>query len=258
MTLLAVVGGTGLAGRAVVAHAVAAGHRVRSLSRHLPLPGDQVAGADYAHADFRTGAGVDAALAGVDALVETLDARSGAALRALPVMSVAALAAADRAGVQRCVLLTIVRARECPMGYYQAQAARALSYEKSRLATSVVYATQFHNLVGGIFAAGASVGIIPVFRGVSFQSISTADVAAVLVAEALRGGTEKAGVLAGGPSVEGMQQMANVWKAATGSKAVVTPLPLPGAFGAFLRAGKNLVPDSAVGVQTFGDWLASR
>ena len=258
MTLLAVVGGTGLAGRAVVAHAVAAGHQVRSLSRRLPLPGDRVPGADYAHADFRTGAGVDAALAGVDALVETLDARSGAALRALPVMSVATLAAADRAGVHRCVLLTIVRARECPMGYYQAQAARALSYERSGLATSVVHATQFHNLVGGIFAAGARAGIIPAFRGVSFQPISTADVAALLVAEALRGGTGKSSVMAGGPAVEGMQRMAKAWKAATGSKAVVTPLPLPGRFGAFLRAGKNLVPDSAVGVQTFAGWLASR
>src|SRR5690606_29087715 len=155
--------------------AVAAGHQVRSLSRHLPPADKRVPGAEYVQADLRTGVGVDAAMAGVDALVETMDARSGAALRALPVMSVPVLAAAARAGVRRSVLLTIVRAGECRMGYYQAQAARALSYEQSGLATSVVYATQFHNLVAGIFAAGARVGIIPAFRGVSFQSISTAD-----------------------------------------------------------------------------------
>ncbi|AIY01621.1 hypothetical protein ART_2022 [Arthrobacter sp. PAMC 25486] len=237
---------------------MAAGHQVRSLSRHLPPADKRVAGADYVQADLRTGAGVDAALKGVDALVEAMDARAGAALQALPVMSVATLAAADRAGVQRCVLLTIVRAGECRMGYYQAQAARALSYEQSGLATSVVYATQFHNLVGGIFAAGAKVGIIPAFKGVSFQTISTADLAAVLVAQALHGGQEKSSVRAGGPAVQGMHEMANAWKLATGSKALVTALPLPGSFGAFLRAGKNLVPDAAVGTETFSDWLAEK
>lgn len=258
MTLLAVVGGTGSAGRAVVAHAVAAGHQVRSLSRHLPPPEKRVVGADYVQADLRTGVGVDVALTGVDTLVETLDARAGAALRALSVMSVATLTAAARAGVQRCVLLTIIRAGECRMGYYQEQAARALNYEKSGLATSVVYATQFHNLVGGIFTAGARAGIIPAFKGVRFQTISTADLAAVLVAEALRGGQEKSSVMAGGPLVQGMEEMAAAWKLAKGSKALVTPLPLPGSLGAFLRAGKNLVPAAAVGTETFSQWLSAR
>ncbi len=258
MTTIAVAGGTGLAGRAVVAEAVAAGQAVRSLSRHLPAEAHRVAGAEYMRADFRTGAGVAAALAGVDAMVETMDARSGPGLRALPVMSVAALGAAARAGVGRCVLLTIVRAGECTMGYYQAQAARALSYEKSALPTSVVYATQFHNLVAGIFSAGAKAGLIPVFNGVYFQTISTADVAAVLLAEALRGSAAKKSVFAGGPAVQGMREMAETWKAATGSRALVAPLPLPGSFGAFLRAGKNLVPDHAVGVTSFESWLGKR
>lgn len=104
--MIAVAGGTGLAGRAVVEEAVAAGHRVRSLSRHLPAADKRVAGADYLQADFRTGDGVAAALEGVDAVVETMDARSGAALRSLPVMSVAVLAAAAKAGVGRSILLS--------------------------------------------------------------------------------------------------------------------------------------------------------
>ena len=259
--MIAVAGGTGLAGRAVVEKAVAAGHRVRSLSRHLPAPERRVAGAEYVQADFRSGAGVPAALEGVDAVVETMDARSGAALRSLPVMSVAVLAAAARTGVGRCVLLTIVRAGECPMGYYQAQAARALSYEKSSMATSVVYATQFHNLVAGVFVTGAKVGVIPAFKGVSFQSISTADVAKVLVEEAQSGGDlggESRSVIVGGPEAKTMKELALAWKAATGSGAIVAGMPLPGSFGAFLRAGKNLVPDHAVGQELFGSWLSSR
>ena len=259
--MIAVAGGTGLAGRAVVEEAVACGHRVRSLSRHLPAAEKRVSGAEYLRVDFRTGAGVAAALEGVDALIETMDARSGAALRSLPVMSVAVLAAAAQAGVRRCVLLTIVRAGECPMGYYQAQAARALSYEKSSMATSVVYATQFHNLLAGVFGAGARVGVIPAFNGVSFQPVSTADVASALVEEAQPGGDgggASRSVIVGGPEAKTMKELALEWKATTGSGAVVAAMPLPGSFGAFLRAGKNLVPEHAVGQETFGAWLKAR
>lgn len=262
MVLIAVVGGTGLAGRAVVHHAVSAGHQVRSLSRHLPAVEQQIAGAEYVQADLRAGTGVTTAFAEVEVLIDTLNASSGAALRALPATSGAVLNAAAQAEVRRCVLLTIVNAGECAMGYYQAQAARARSYEKSKLTTTVVAATQFHNLVAGIFAGGAKIGVIPAFMGVSVQPISTADVAAVLVAEALRGGRESEReseyVLAGGPAVHSMQELALMWKQATGSKALISPMPLPGSFGAFLRAGKNLIPDHAVGEESFEAWLAKR
>lgn len=194
----------------------------------------------------------------MEVVIDTLNASSGAALRALPVTSGAVLNAAAQAEVRRCVLLTIVNAGECAMGYYQAQAARARSYEKSELTTTVVAATQFHNLVAGIFAGGAKIGVIPAFMGVSVQPISTADVAAVLVAEALRGGRESEYVLAGGPAVHSMQELALMWKQATGSKALISPMPLPGSFGAFLRAGKNLIPDHAVGEESFEAWLAKR
>ncbi|POH57617.1 SDR family oxidoreductase [Arthrobacter glacialis] len=257
MVLIAVAGGTGLAGRAVIEEVLARGHKVRSLTRRPPSAEARVAGAEYVHCDFHTGEGVAAGLLGVDALVETLDARSGAGLRALPVTSVAVLNAAAAAGVKRCVLLTIVRAGECSVGYYQAQAARALSYEHSGMATSVVYSTQFHNLLAGIFSAGAKVGVIPAFRGVSFQTIATADVARVLVGEALVEDPGHRPVLAGGPEVQAMAELAKEWKGVTGSKARVTTMPLPGSFGTFLRLGKNLIPEHAVGQQSFGQWLQS-
>ncbi|MGO4384301.1 SDR family oxidoreductase [Specibacter sp. RAF43] len=264
MVVIAVAGGTGIAGRAVVADAVQRGYSVRSISRKVPPAEDprRVDGADYREADFRTGHGVAAALAGVDAVIETLDARTGAALKSLPSTSVALLAAAGRADVARCVLLTIVNAAECSMGYYQVQAARARSYESSAMPTTVVYATQFHNLVAGVFSAGARVGLIPAFTGVSFQPIAAVDVARVLVSEAAAGLAPDAprhvAVRAGGPSVWSMKALAEQWKSATGRHGVVTPMPLPGSFGTFLRAGKNLVPDDVAGSIEFSDWLASR
>lgn len=268
MIVVAVAGGTGTAGSAVVADAVGRGFSVRALSRHAPAVGDpkRIAGADYLAVDFRTGEGVAAALEGVDVLVETLDARTGSALKALPATSVAVLAAAGQAGVSRSVLLSIVNAAECTMGYYQVQAARARSYESAGIPTTVVYATQFHNLVAGLFSAGAKVGLIPAFTGVSFQPISTADVARVLLDEAVAGLTgpglsatgENRSVLAGGPSVWTMRALAEQWKSITGRRGVVTAVRLPGAFGTFLRTGKNLVPEAAVGTVEFGDWLSAR
>ncbi|MCQ9165976.1 MULTISPECIES: SDR family oxidoreductase [unclassified Arthrobacter] len=263
MVLIAVAGGTGHAGRAVAADAAGRGLKVRSVSRHVPEtagPG-RVAGVEHVAADFRTGDGVAEALAGVDLLVETLDARTGPSLKALPATTVAVLAAAQRAQVSRCVLLTIVNAAQSSMGYYQVQAARARSYEASGMPTTVVYATQFHDLVAGIFSAGSRVGIIPTFSGVSFQSIATADVARVLVDEAVAGlgtGAEvHRSIKAGGPSVWPMKSMGEQWKSATGRRGVVASMPLPGSFGTFLRAGKNLVPDAAVGRLEFNDWLAA-
>ena len=261
MVLIAVAGGTGTAGRAAVADAVGRGFTVRSLSRRVPATADpkRVAGVDYLAADFRTGQGVDDALGGVDALVETLDARTGPSLKALPTTTLSVLGAAQRAGVARCVLLTIVNAAECSMGYYQVQAARARSYESQGMATTVVYATQFHNLVAGLFSKGAKVGIIPAFAGVSFQPIATADVARILVDEAVAGldpnAAQHRSVQAGGPSVWPMKALAEQWKSATGRHGVVTSMPLPGAFGTFLRAGRNLVPEAAAGRLEFNDWL---
>jgi len=261
MTLIAVAGGTGTAGRAVVAEAVARGYSVRSISRHLPAPNDprRVPGASYVLGDFHSGDGVPEALAGVDALIETLDAKAGAALQALPVTTVAVLAAAARAGVGRCVLLSIVNAAQASIGYYQVQAARARSYESSGQPSSVVYATQFHNLLAGIFAAGSKAGLIPAVPGASFQPIATADVARVLVDEAAVSSADlHRTTLAGGPTIYSMKDLAWQWKSVTGRRGLVTPVPLPGPAGRFLRTGMNLAPNHAVGTVEFSDWLATR
>ncbi|WP_104086722.1 SDR family oxidoreductase [Arthrobacter sp. GMC3] len=259
MVVVAIAGGTGIAGRAVVAEAVRRGFVVRSVSRHVPLEAERIAGVQYLAGDFRSGVGMAVALGGADVLIETLDAKTGSALKALPRTSVAVLAEASRAGIERCVLLTIVNAAECSMGYYQVQAARARSYEAAGMPTSVVYATQFHNLLAGLFSAGSKVGLIPAFTGVSFQPIATADVARILVDEAAWASTDSASfhrsVRAGGPSVWSMKALAEQWKSATSARGLVTPVPLPGAFGTFLRAGKNLAPGAELGAIEFSDWL---
>lgn len=118
------VGGTGLAGRAVVAEAVGRGLRVRVLSRHVPDAGSpvRVAGAEYVAGDILTGAGVQAALAGVRALVDTTNGTTRATRPTLTVGARVLTDAAALAGVRRLVLLSIVNVDRSDFAYYQVPA----------------------------------------------------------------------------------------------------------------------------------------
>lgn len=70
MSSIAVVGGTGYAGSAIVAEAARRGHSVISLSRHLPA--EPVAGVDYVQGAAADARGV---LDGADAIVGALSAK---------------------------------------------------------------------------------------------------------------------------------------------------------------------------------------
>ena len=259
MVKIAVAGGTGTAGRMVVAELVRRGFEARALSRHNPEADDpqRVKDAQYFQTDVRTGNGLEEALAGVDAVIETLDGKTGAALRALPETSRTLLRAAQAAGIGRAVLLSIVNSDKSDYGYYKVQAERASLYRNAGFETTVVYATQFHDLIDSIFASGARIGLIPAFRGVSFQPIATADAATALV-DAAVGQPHTESVTVGGPEVLSMQQLARQWKASGRGRGLIVPVPLPGSFGRFLRSGQNLVPDRSYGGVTFQDWLAAR
>lgn len=259
MVLIAVAGGTGTAGRAVVAEALRRGLEVRALSRHPP-PSDspaRVPGATYLQADAGTGLGLHSALTGADVVVETLDNKSGAALKAMPATTANLLRAAQTAGVRRAVLLSIVNSDQSDLGYYRIQAERAALYQGSTYETVTIYATQFHELMAGIFTAGAKVGLIPTLRGVSFQPIAAADVARALLDAATRDVPEQhSRVVVGGPDVLTMRQLARQWKSGSHRRGVILPVPLPGSFGRFLREGRNLAPEAAMDGISFADWVA--
>ncbi|MGW0884767.1 NmrA/HSCARG family protein [Streptomyces sp. NPDC002671] len=71
MLTIAVTGATGAQGGATARALLAAGHRVRALTRHTHSPATEALrrlGADVRHADFDDRASLDAALAGADSL----------------------------------------------------------------------------------------------------------------------------------------------------------------------------------------------
>lgn len=258
MISIAGAGGTGLAGSAVVRECLRRGLETRVLSRHSP--GVQApayaAGASYVQVDILSGHGLEDALAGADVVIDTLNGQNRAARAVLTLGAGNLLRAAGAAGVRRATLLSIVNVDRSAFSYYRAKAEQERAYAGSALESVTVRSTQFHDLVAGMFASGRRLGIVPVFRGTSFQSISTADVARLLV-DAATGPVQgtHSGFSAGGPKVQTMRELANEWRAATGSAGRVVEMPLPGAFGRFLREGLNLVPEAAAGRETFREWL---
>ena len=260
MTRLCVAGGTGQAGREVVRQAVAAGFGVAVLCRNLPPSGDpaRTVGAEYFPADVTSGEGLAAALAGSDVVIDSLEGRSGKALKDFADGGARLLAAAQDAGVVRAMMLSIVNCDRSSLGYYASKAAKEQVYERSGLETVVLRATQFHSLLATTFAAGSKLRMIPVVTGASFQPIAPADAAAALLGEALQPATGRRHSLRtiGGPEIHEMGELARQWKAATGSRARPVRFPLPGPMGTYLRAGLNLAPEERRAGETFSGWLA--
>lgn len=259
MTRICVAGGTGQVGREVVRQGLDAGHSVSVLSRHPPSAGTpgRLEGAEYFRADATTGEGLAAALAGADVVIDCLEGSSGKALKSFADAGARLLAAAQDAGVTRAVMLSIINCDRSSVRFYRSKAAKEHVYEHCGLETVVVRSTQFHSLLGAVFAAGAKLRIIAVVRGARFQTISPSDVASVLLDAALEApsGVRHRIRSIGGPEIADMAELARVWKRATGLRGRLVRLPVPGGMGKYLREGLNLAPGERHGTQTFGRWL---
>ncbi|MCX7522145.1 NAD(P)H-binding protein [Microbacterium sp. STN6] len=253
-----IVGGTGRVGTAVAAQAVERGHEVVALSRHAPAEGSAIPGVRYVQLDLLTAVDFDEAMEGVDVLVDTTDGVSRASGRVFTQGSANLLHAAARWGIARAVLLSIVNVDRCNLRYYRTKTAQESAYRESVLETRIVRATQFHDLVTGVFRTGAKGGIVPAFGGVRLQPIAIDDVASILVDTAEGAGRAETTFTVGGPEVLSFREMAAQWKAATGSRGLVLRLRMPGAIGAFWRSGGALIPEHAVGLITYRQWLQAR
>ncbi|KHL01553.1 SDR family oxidoreductase [Sinomonas humi] len=256
MTLLAVAGGTGHAGSAVVREALSRGYEVRSFSRHFPPKAAAVEGVDYVLADAATGEGLAAALDGAVAVVDALEVRGRAAQRAFPEAGRRLLAAAYGSGLQRAVMLSIAQCDQVSFGYYRSKVAKEQAYDGAKLPTVVVRAAQFHSLLAEVFAYGSRLHVVPSLPGAQMQPIDTADVARALVDAAVEESSpDHLRRTVSGPETKLVRDFAEEWKAAVGSTARILDLPVP---VPYFSEGRNLAPGTAYGTTTFAQWLEGR
>jgi uncharacterized protein YbjT (DUF2867 family) len=241
---IAIAGGTGTLGRQVAAELTARGHDVRVLSRN----------ARPYRVDLSTGAGLDEALAGCEVVVDASNDSSKNAGETLVGGTRRLLAAGREGGVAHHVCVSIVGCELVPMGYFRVKAEQEEVVTGGTVPWTIVRATQFHEYLATMFGAGARWRTVPVPR-VPLQPLASAEVAHV-VADATERGPRDGRVQIAGPQVAGAMDLARAWRRATGTRAALVPLPLPGRLGRALRGGALTTDEADVhGRVTFADWL---
>lgn len=258
MRRVLIAGGTGTAGSLVTAECLRRGYHTRVLSRRPPGPGSPLwrPGVEYLQGDVMSDVGLREAVDGVDVVIDVLDGRFGKAQRAFDDGALNLLLAAQAAGVGRAVVLSIVNVDRVRFPYHRAKVRQEKIYRNSAVPSVVVRATQFHDLVTSVFQASAKAGVIPVFRGATFQSIAVRDVAAALVDAADSPSVPADGLVnVAGPETLTMAQMARLYREATGTFRRPLTMPMPGAVGTFFSNGDNILPGAGVDGLRYADWL---
>jgi uncharacterized protein YbjT (DUF2867 family) len=181
---IAVVGGTGTAGAAVVDELTGRGHDVRVLSRRAPDRAGSRAPVAAAHhrVDLLTGDGLAEGVDGMDAVVDASKARSRLArIRRVLVEGTGRLLRAEAdMGIRDHLLISIVGIDAVPFSYYRIKLSQEATVSGGRVPWSIVRCTQFHPLVDEIFALFSRVGLLP-RSAVPLQPIDPSDVAVAVV-----------------------------------------------------------------------------
>jgi uncharacterized protein YbjT (DUF2867 family) len=244
---IAVIGGTGAAGRHVVSALKRTGHEPVVVSRSHG-------------ADVLTGKGLDDALRGVETVVDAtnLQAPDVEATRELFAASTRhLLAAEERAKVRHHVLLSIVGLeRIAGNAHYAGKKVQEELVAAGRIPWTIQRATQFHEFAGMVVdwtRSGGSATVPPLL----VQPVAAADVGAVL-AEIAAGPPRARATDLAGPQAEDLVDMARRTLAARGESIRLIPSWRNTVFGAD-AAGEVLLPgpDARIAPTSFDAWLAA-
>lgn len=242
---ITVVGATGQVGSKVVELLTAGGHEV--------VPASLSTGANVL-----TGEGLDAVLAGANALVDVVNSPSfedGPVMDFFTASTANLTAAAQKAGVGHYVVLSIVGADGLPdSGYMRAKVVQENTVVDSGLPYTIVRATQFHEfaemITGSLLVDG--VAHAPDAR---IQPIAAADVSAVVARIAAAAPVN--GVLnVGGPDKISFSELA---RAVLGADAEVVVDPIATYFGTAVDDSSLVTGEGAeIAPTRFADWLAAK
>lgn len=239
---IAVAGGSGWVGALVVEAVRAGGDTPVVLTRSTGV-------------DLTTGAGLDAALAGVSAVIDVTNkvtTRRAAATQFFESATTALLAAGRRGGVEHHVALSIVGSDRVDFGYYLGKRRQEQLVLAGDAPASVLRATQFHEFAAQLVQRAGAVTVVP--RMLS-QPVAAGDVALALVQLARQAPVGLAPELAGPERLQ-VTDMVRRLVRARGLHRLLVPLRLPGQVGRDM-AGGALLPssDGPRGRQTFQEWL---
>ncbi|MGH3961821.1 MAG: SDR family oxidoreductase [Pseudonocardiaceae bacterium] len=242
---VAVIGGTGLVGRHTVEALRHAGH-------------DAVVVARSTGTDVVTGAGLDAALAGVDAVIDVTNttAQDAAAAREFFAASTGHLLAAEqRAGVGHHVVLSIVGVdRVEGTAHIAGKRCQEELVQAGPIPATIVRATQFHEFAAMV-VGWTRQGDVATVPPLLVQPVAASDVGQVLAGIAT-GAPDNRTLELAGPETQDLVDMARRTLAARGQS--VRLVPSWRSFGVEM-AGEVLLPgpDAQLAPTTFDAWLAA-
>jgi uncharacterized protein YbjT (DUF2867 family) len=241
---IAVAGGKGVVGTQVVRALRADGHDALVLSRRTGV-------------DLVAGTGLEAALDGVDAVVDTANVSTlsaDAAVRFFEAATGNLITAAARAGLTHVVLLSIVGVDRMPHDYYAGKLAQERVVEAGSVPWTRLRATQFHEFAGQLYER-AKLGPLHLAPRARVQPIAAREVGAHLAALAAGAPQGPVADLAG-PREERLDEMVKAYARRRGHRGWIPSVSLPGAQMKGMRAGYALPAEGTVlGVQTFDEWL---
>jgi len=244
---IAVAGATGNIGARTVSALEQDGHDTLRISRSLGV-------------DLITGEGLDAALEGIDAVVDAISSPPispdetrkyfGTTTRNL-------LAAEERAGVRHHVLLSIVGIQRTAGGtaHYSGKREQERLVEDGRVPWTIVPATQFHDFAA-LAASWTERDGVATIAPLLIQPIAPDDIAHVL-AEIATGQPQGRYVDVAGPETQDLVDMARRTNEVLGRNVKLVPTwsgPLD-----VSMAGNVLLPgqNARIAPTTFDDWLAA-
>lgn len=244
---IAVAGATGNIGALTVTALERDGHEVVGISRSLGV-------------DLSTGEGLDGVLAGVDVVVDAINAPPGDEAGTVAYLGTATrnlLAAGERAGVRHHVLLSIAG-----ISHIAGNAHYAGKREQERLVAAgpvpwtIVPATQFHDFAAMVASWTEQDGMA-LIAPLLVQPIAPADVADIL-AELAVGEPQGRYADVAGPEPQDLVDMARRTYAARGRTVKLVPT-WSAAFGVTMAGNVLLAGEGArIAPTTFDAWLAEQ
>jgi uncharacterized protein YbjT (DUF2867 family) len=247
---VAVVGGTGVLGRPVVAELADRGDEVCVLSRSAPAK--RPSGASHRRVDLASGEGLGEALDGIEVVVDASNSAEKSAVVMVDGLRRLLRAEAD-AGVRHHVGVSIVGCDRVPDSYYKLKIKQEEAIAAADVPWSLLKSTQFHTLIAWAFGQAGRFRVVPT-GSARLQPVHPSVVAQRL-ADAAH--AEPAGRLpdVAGPEVNTLTELAKAWRGA-GHRALPLRIPMVGPIGRPLREGALCNPDAAAAGPTFEEWLA--
>jgi uncharacterized protein YbjT (DUF2867 family) len=243
MSRVLITGGNGMLGRALTALLIEAGYTVRVSSRSPRSPKARP-DVEWAQASLETGDGLDEAVTGSYTRAKQVDIEGTRRLLEL----------SRQHGVKHFIYISIIGVDKIPNSYLHAKYEAEQIIKASGVPYTILRAAQFYDAIATLLKGLTRLPIGLILKGFPSQPIDVNEVAEHMVELVKAGPSGHVPDIAGPRSYE-LIDLARTWLQAQGKRKPLLQIPIPGKFGAAMRAGYGTAPENAGDGLTWEGWL---